>query len=274
MCGPIGSFRWCPRLAKGHHNYDMAFSGVSAPDAQYTEPRLVALYDQLNTADHDYCFYECQIGPPPRRVLDLGCGTGVFARRLARAGHVVTGLDPAEEMIIWARSQDESRAVDWIVGTADDLPQDAVFDVVVMTGHAFQCLVTDTAVQGALRAVRSRLGTGGRFMFESRNPSFRAWETWTPEKETILQDATGAEVRVFTEIVEASENLVKFLNHFVFTDCEFKSESKLLFLSTAEIERHLRDAGFSDNDIYGDWDGPTEAEANREIIVIAHKKLS
>jgi SAM-dependent methyltransferase len=39
------------------------------------------------------------VGPAPRRVLDIGCGQGTQALRLAHAGHEVVGLDPSEEML-------------------------------------------------------------------------------------------------------------------------------------------------------------------------------
>ena len=35
-----------------------------------------------------------QIGDPPARVLEVGCGAGELAQALARAGHSVTAIDP------------------------------------------------------------------------------------------------------------------------------------------------------------------------------------
>jgi 2-polyprenyl-3-methyl-5-hydroxy-6-metoxy-1,4-benzoquinol methylase len=35
-----------------------------------------------------------QIGAPPARVLEVGCGEGELARALARAGHLVIAVDP------------------------------------------------------------------------------------------------------------------------------------------------------------------------------------
>ena len=38
-----------------------------------------------------------------RDILDIGCGTGVLARSLAKLGAVVTGIDPSSEALVRAR---------------------------------------------------------------------------------------------------------------------------------------------------------------------------
>jgi S-adenosylmethionine-dependent methyltransferase len=39
------------------------------------------------------------VGPSPQRVLDVGCGQGTQAIRLASLGHDVTGLDPSADLL-------------------------------------------------------------------------------------------------------------------------------------------------------------------------------
>ena len=49
-------------------------------------------------------FVLAQIGDPPTRVLEAGCGKGELALALARAGHSVTAIDPrAPEGLIFQR---------------------------------------------------------------------------------------------------------------------------------------------------------------------------
>jgi SAM-dependent methyltransferase len=67
--------------------------------------------------------------PARARVLDFGCGDGVYARELAGRGFSVIGLDPAAPMIELARSQDPDGVYE--VGGAADLASVGACDAVV-----------------------------------------------------------------------------------------------------------------------------------------------
>lgn len=245
-------------------------------DAGYNEPRLVALYDEDNAGTWDTDFYADLIGDAPLRVADVGCGTGSFAVRLARAGHAVTGIDPAPGMLAAARTRDGAETVTWLDGTAVDLPA-GPFDAAVMTGHAFQCLLTGAEILETLEAVRSRLAPGGTFYFETRNPAAKAWLAWDssaagPE----VQESSAGTLEVAWELIAADEQpdgvLVTFEDRTVFLadGARFASRSTLKFTRADVLERLLAQAGFTDVDWYGDWlGGALDPATDREIIVAA-----
>lgn len=252
--------------------------GNSMVDAHYNEPRLVALYDEDNSGRWDTDFYTGLMGTEPLRVADVGCGTGSFAVLLAQAGHAVTGIDPAEGMLDVARTRDGGELVAWLPGTAVDLPE-GPFDAAVMTGHAFQCLLTQDEILETLQAVRSRLAPGGTFYFETRNPAARAWLDWDsaaagPE----VQESSAGTLEVEWELISVREMpdgvLVTFEDRtrFLADGAAFASRSTLKFVPADLLAQLLQHAGFTSADWYGDWQGgPFDPAASREIIVAARR---
>jgi ubiquinone/menaquinone biosynthesis C-methylase UbiE len=75
--------------------------------------------------------------PAPRRVLDVGCGTGYLLRRIAaRAPDAaeLVGVDAAAQMVRVAQDGTDDPRARFLAGTAEQLPEpDGGFDLVVTT---------------------------------------------------------------------------------------------------------------------------------------------
>ncbi|HEY2670061.1 MAG TPA: hypothetical protein VGJ07_06755 [Rugosimonospora sp.] len=69
--------------------------------------------------------------------------------------------------------------VEWVLGDLVSVAWDHEFDLVVMTGHAFQVFLDDDRLRTALAAIRAALtdDAGSRSRPATRA---RAWERWTP----------------------------------------------------------------------------------------------
>jgi ubiquinone/menaquinone biosynthesis C-methylase UbiE len=73
-------------------------------------------------------------GPPPLRVLDVGCGTGFLALRMAELGHTAVGIDLSEGMLTAAQRKAEGVGlpVTFRLGDAEAPPPDgAPYDVIL-----------------------------------------------------------------------------------------------------------------------------------------------
>lgn len=97
---------------------------------------------------------------PGQQVLDVGCGTGWFTRRLAQGGLQMTGLDVSEAMLAVAR-QRTPQGIAWLQGDAAQLPfADRSFDHVVALTSL--CFVPDwpRAVAEIVRVARRGFALG------------------------------------------------------------------------------------------------------------------
>jgi SAM-dependent methyltransferase len=104
-----------------------------------------------------------------RRVLDIGCGEGQVARRIARPGVEVVGLDPTQSQISVAR--DRAGGPRYTRARGEALPcRSAVFDAVVL------CLALEhvDAFETALREVARVLEPRGRFVLLLCHPLLQA----------------------------------------------------------------------------------------------------
>ncbi|MFF6993407.1 class I SAM-dependent methyltransferase [Streptomyces sp. NPDC008313] len=245
-------------------------------DRSFGDASLAPLYDPLNPwgPGDDFCL---DLVMSARSVLDVGCGTGRLLARARQDGHRgrLCGLDPAAAMLVRARQARDD--VEWMLGDLASARWAGEFDLVVMTGHAFQTLTGDDELRSCLTAVREALTDDGRFLFETRNPAARAWENWTGVRE--VTDADGGAVRVRYEVEEpVAGERVTFTETFEHPGWEGTrvSRSTLRFLGPGVLDGFLAESGLTVRKRFGDWGREpfapapgTDGPASPEIITIA-----
>jgi len=243
-------------------------SGAVA-DHLFADVRLAALYDLFCGRRTDFEFYFKWV-MSAKSVLDVGCGTGALLHMARDAGHKgrLCGLDPAPGMLAQARKRGD---IEWTLGDLSSVQFDRDFDLVVMTGHAFQVLVGDDEIHSALAAIHRALTDNGRFAFETRNPLVREWERWTPDKSAEVTDSDGTVVRLSREVQSVSGDTVSFRHTFASPGWEKPqmSRSTLRFLDAGRLSAFLSDAGLKVEKQFGDWDGSPFTASSPEIISIA-----
>jgi ubiquinone/menaquinone biosynthesis C-methylase UbiE len=244
-------------------------------DRQFADAGLAALYDAFCPREKrdDFNFY-LPLVMSAQTVLDVGCGTGALLHGAREAGHGgrLCGLDPAEGMLQQARRRAD---IEWVLGDLAAVSWDQEFDLVVMTGHAFQVFVEDDEIRASLAAIHSALTDRGRLAFETRNLLAREWERWTPDKAVEVVDANGAVVQMAHEVEQAVNGEVISFN-VTFTSSAWErpqeSRSTLRFLAADSLSRFLTDAGFEIEEQFGDWDRQPLMETSPEIITLARRR--
>lgn len=111
--------------------------------------------------------------PPPARLVDVGCGTGTLAARLAGLGYQVAGLDPSDGMLRVLRER--APGVEAVQASATNMPfGDGEFDVSVSVAtmhHIADPADVKLALGEMVRVVRR----GGRIIVWDHNPRNPYW---------------------------------------------------------------------------------------------------
>ncbi|KQV64542.1 class I SAM-dependent methyltransferase [Rhizobium sp. Root1220] len=236
------------------------------PDLHYEDPQLAELYDLDSGWSADRDFYLALAGSDPIHILDLGCGTGLLCDAYAARGHAVTGVDPAAAMLEVGRGKPNGQRVHWVQASAQTFRSDDRFDLIVMTGHAFQTLLDDVDVVATFATMREHLVRGGRIVFESRNPAIDWPARWNGD---LVLEVGGAPVHEARRFMSMAGNRMSFELRYTFPNRKLVSKSELLFLSREEIEGWLGASGLSTETVMGDWNGqPFDPRTSPEMIFV------
>lgn len=97
--------------------------------------------------------------PPGSRIIDIGCGSGVFTQLLKDAGYRMVGLDISSKLI--ERGKNVYPDLELVVGDAEALPfADGTFDGVLLSGIVHHFPDPRKLASETYRVLRP----GGRFM--------------------------------------------------------------------------------------------------------------
>jgi SAM-dependent methyltransferase len=238
---------------------------------EFSDPRLVALYDKLNPFGTDsefFCRQTAKLGASS--IIDLGCGTGLLTCELAKRGHQMVGVEPSSAMLEVARHKPYGDQVKWIEGSFEKL-EGLQTDMVLMTSHVAQFFLDEESWQAMLDATYKALKPGGHIVFDIRrlfNPPFSGWPT-----ENNRRKFEHTPVEWWFKLLEVKEGRVHYELHYLFTQSgeEVVSVNELMFRSQEEITQALSEAGFNVETVCGDWDGSLATPTSPEMIFVAKR---
>lgn len=111
----------------------------------------------------------------PASVLDVACETGTLAIALARAGHVVHGVDSSSEMIAVARTKASGLArASFDVADMRRLVEDGAFDLITCTFDSVNYLAARDDLRAMFLGVARCLAPRARFVFDSNTEAHYA----------------------------------------------------------------------------------------------------
>jgi len=204
-----------------------------------------------------YGYLRRHLPPAPAPVLDVGCGTGHYARALSQDGYIATAVDLDAAMIDYARAH--CPEVDFYV--TNMLRIGALgrsFDAVVCIGNTAAHL-TQTQFREFTGAVRDVLAPGGPFVLQVMN-----WDYVLTRTSVTFPVIEGEGDAVFYRAYrDISETQVTFATRLeVRGETVFEDAVPLYPMRSAEITAVAAERGFTLVEHVGSYGGtPFDAEA-------------
>jgi ubiquinone/menaquinone biosynthesis C-methylase UbiE len=104
-------------------------------------------------------------------VLEVACGTGRVAIRLAQERGEVFGLDLSPAMLDVAQDKSAGMSnVRWVLGDMRSFDLGETFGLVIIPGHAFQNILTAADQFACLASIRRHLAPGGLLVVHLDHP--------------------------------------------------------------------------------------------------------
>jgi SAM-dependent methyltransferase len=170
-------------------------------------------------------------------------------------------------MLAVAKRKPHAQAVDWVECSAQSYRTEKRFDLIVMTGHAFQVLLNDGDTLAVLQTMRRHLKKTGRVAFETRNPRVDWAREWAARPPRRLGNDQIVET---LKVICAEGAFISFDTSYCFPRETLTTTSTLRFPTREHVEGLIERSGLVVRDVLGDWDsGLFEPTRSREIIFIA-----
>lgn len=209
-----------------------------------------------------------------KRLLDLGCGPGIYAELFHRKGYEVTGLDLSQNSIQYAMKTAHERGLDiqYLMSDYMKSPIPGKYDLVTMIYCDFGVLSHHERKELLLK-VHDLLSPNGCFLFDVFTPleygnaeEFKTWSYedsgfWSPEPYLLLHSLYRYDDNntLLNQYMVATEYATTCYNIWEHT---FTAE---------ELEKDLLEAGFKNIRYYGNVAGAEFENFNKTLCVIAEK---
>jgi ubiquinone/menaquinone biosynthesis C-methylase UbiE len=237
---------------------------------------LATCYDRL-TDDVDYEavveFYDKILEKEnlsPRTAVDLACGTGSVALLLAKKGVQVTAVDMSEEMLCVAAQRGQEPGVQFVCQKLEQLQLGRGVDLAVCALDSLDYITEPENCRRAIARVYKALNHGGCFIFDVNTPErLRAMDdqVFLDEDEDVYCVWRG-------EFDEASNICTYAMDLFQRSgDVRHRSfeEHREYAYSEEQLRQYLRNAGFTNIEVYADREFLPPRQGEQRIYFKARK---
>ncbi|WP_157668692.1 class I SAM-dependent methyltransferase [Lachnoclostridium phytofermentans] len=246
---------------------------------------IADMYEKDETDTNDVEFLLSVIGSKPKHILEIACGSGRILVPLAKAGHIVTGLDFDPFMLSKIESKSEGLSnIFWRKADVIDDEWDNDYDIVVIAGNFLFNIISGTDYEKAQKLLIEKsaksLVSGGSIYIDygyTLHP-----ESWydDPGERVIWQgidsDGNTGKMMLFGSTFDKETRIVNSTRRFEIQCVSgeiIKQDINTVkhFATLEQIYSWLASAGFVIEEEYGDYNSNPISETTSRAIISAKK---
>ena len=212
-----------------------------------------------------------------KKILDVSCGTGEHATRMAEAGYQVTAIDASPDMLRIARKKAKSKGLSISFKCQDfrDLGFKEEFEAAYCLGYTFLYMRTYAEVGAFLDKIHRALLSSGVFIIDFIN-GWGLIEEY-PKRKFVYRDGETT----ITQFDDPSLNRERRLRHLEFSYIIQNRAGKVETASAAEdlrifFEDEVRflvaSRGFGGPRAFGDYSVDSPVTDSSSVVVISARK--
>lgn len=243
------------------------FEAVFEPD-DYLYFYKEVLTEERTKREVEFLVKELELDKP-MTILDLACGHGRDANRLAELGHSVTGVDITPGFLEIAKRDAKERgvSVEYIQGDMRKISYKEEFDRVLLLFSAFGYFEDEENFK-VLENVASALKSGGLFCFDANNRDVLLKRF---RKRIVMKK--GNDLMIDRSTFDSATGRV-YVRRIVIRDSKRKDKPFFVrYYNPAEIRELLSKARLDIYKIYEDWDAKPFTSDSGKMIIIAKKEM-
>lgn len=214
----------------------------------------------------------------PGKLLDLGCGPGLYAMRMTGLGHQVTGVDYSPASIAYAQEQAEQHAqeINYIHADIREADYGVNYDTAMLIYGETNVFKT-TDIRSIFDKIYAALKPGGKLILEphtfeiiqeiGNNPS-----SWFTSEEGLFSPAPHL---VLTENSWDAEQRAATIRHYMIDAAAgnvIRYAQSMQAYTNKDYRKLLTDAGFTNIQFYPSLSGIPDPEQEALIAITAQKE--
>ncbi|ERJ13877.1 class I SAM-dependent methyltransferase [Haloplasma contractile] len=213
-------------------------------------------------------------GTPPKKILDVACGSGGYSLALANNEYQLTAVDLDEKMInqVTTKAKHNSLKIDAFEADMLSIDEkiDETFDTIFCIGNSVAHLDTEEQMSSFFKSSYNLLSKGGSFIVQIIN-----YDRILEKGINALPTITNNEIDLTFERkyeYERELNKILFITRLLVDGKEYNNSIPLLPIRSTRFISLIKEAGFDLIEEFGDFNESPYNQQNSYHLVIRATK--